>query len=238
MTAPSFNYGLQPPRAVSGMIADAHLCTVDSVTLRDSTGAQSGRALLGIPNGFPSNGVQVAQRVRTAGTRAILGFVVYNPGKPGDVATQEYQTAEVVPVCRAGRQWVYCENFALDPALAPDAWYVRNTGATAGNLRHGDDDGATCTRIPVGQVRALQATALTGGAALVLLDFDFRRPLVIPSLPVWGGEYAPGTTYAAGVQVHETGGSAPGAYVNISGASQTGVLPSTHPLVWQLVALD
>lgn len=235
-----FNYGFQPPRAVSGMIADAHPCTVDTVVLRDATGAQSGRALLGIPNGFPSNGVQVAQRVRSGGTRAILGFVVYNPGKPGDPATQEYQTAENVPVCRAGRQWVYCENFAIDPALARDAWYVRNIGDNAGNLRYGDSAAGDCTRIPSGQIRAVQATALSGGAALVLLDFDFRR-VAVPAM-VWGGEWSPMDSYADGTTVHETttpvAAATDGAYINVSGDVATGVLPSTHPAVWQLVALD
>lgn len=173
-----FNYGLQPPRATNGMIADFNAATVDSIVLSDVTGTQAGKAMLLIPSGFPGTGMKKGQRARTpAATRPLLGFVVYNPGKPGDPYQPEYATGETVPVCRQGRQWVYCENFAVDPAVAADTWFTRDSGGTGdavGNLRYGNDDGATCTAVPAGKVKAIDAIAQAGGAALVLLDFDFR----------------------------------------------------------------
>ena len=189
MTAPQFSYSQQPERALSGMIGDINNATVDSIVLNDAGGTQAGRGMLRLPLGFPTNGTKTGQRVRTAGTRAFAGFVAWNPGKPGDPAVAEYVSQETVPVCVQGRQWIYCENFAVDPltATAADTWFLRNNdsdvpGKFGGTLRYGDadNDGGgggginRATALPTGRIRCIEARALSGGAALVYLEFDFR----------------------------------------------------------------
>jgi len=160
---------------VSGAIADINTAKVDTIVLTDSNGTYSGRLMLEMTVAFPQNGRRIGQRVRTAGVRRFAGIVVYDAGKPGDPDLPEYQNGEPVPVCRSGRQWVYCENFAVaalsvDPAL----FFARDTGALAGQLRYGDDDGATCTVIPSTTIRVLDSRSLAGGAALLLVEHDFR----------------------------------------------------------------
>lgn len=185
MTAPQFSYSQQPERALSGMIGDINNATVDSIVLNDAGGTQAGRGMLRLPLGFPTNGTKTGQRVRTAGTRAFAGFVAWNPGKPGDPATMEYTYQEQVPVCVQGRQWLYCENFAVDPIAAADTWFIRNNdsdvpGKFGGTLRYGDGDPSAgpgterATQLPTGRIRCIEARALSGGAALVYLEFDFR----------------------------------------------------------------
>jgi len=240
---PTFNYGIQPPRAVSGIIGDLNLATIETAVLVDSTGTSSGKVALQLPGGFGGSGIKTMQRTRTSGTRAFLGFVAYNPGLPGDPATSEYANGMLVPVCRQGRMWVYCENYSTDPISAADTWYARDSGGASGapgNLRYGDDDSATCTRIPVGHLKAVDSIALSGGAALVLLDFNLRQPAQVgptgPAGVTWRGAYAGGTTYAVNDLVRETGGSAPGVYIAIQAGS--GHLPSTSSTYFAAFALD
>lgn len=178
MALPTFRYAT-PDVAVSGAISDINSAKVDTGVFVGTDGTSSGKVALEIVQAFSTSGPRTIQRTRTAGARRFLGFVAFDAGKPGDPDRSEYIAGEAVPVCSAGRQWVFCENFAVAPVSVDSAlFFARDSGGATGaigNLRYGDNDGGTCTAIPPGSIRVLRAKALAGGAALLELDFDLTR---------------------------------------------------------------
>ena len=242
MTLP-FSYAQKPARARSGMVADFNMVSTDSMILQDATGTSSGKGTWRVAGVPVAASVKVG--VRAAGmvqVQQFAGFVVYNPGLPGDPALAEYADKSIVPVCVQGRQWLYCENFGgTDPAVAQDSWSIRlangDPGAI-GNLCY-NQMGGDFFGLSQGRMRAVESVTLSGGASLVLLDFNLRVPPLNLSFPPYmnfRGAYAGGTSYNMGDVVVESGGLAPGTYVNIYNMGNTmGVLPSSDPTRWTII---
>lgn len=178
---PTFSY-VHPAASKSGALATIENSEVETCYALDDT--QSGKVALQVPQGIAGGANKSVQRTRTAGTRAFLGFVMYNPGKPAAAdnfdGAPEYTEGDLVPVIRKGRAWIYCENWGtLDPMLADlTLFFARNAdgpGLTnGGNLRYGDNDTATCTALTAGKIlKVHDARILAGSAALIHVEFAF-----------------------------------------------------------------